>query len=107
MAVIFGFSSLPSRELPNFGLFDLIVKKGAHVLGYALLAFAFWYGLRFEKHLWWLALLFVLVYAVTDEFHQSFVPGRHPSWVDVLVFDGGGAALALFLFSRIRKRMRL
>jgi VanZ family protein len=34
---------------------------------------------------------------MTDEFHQSFVPGRHPSWVDVLGFDGGGALIALSL----------
>jgi VanZ family protein len=106
MVLIFGFSSIPSREMPNFGLFDLIVKKGAHVLGYGLLTLAYWYGLHFDKHLWWLALLLALIYAVSDEYHQSFVPGRHPSWVDVLVFDGGGAALALLVFSRIRKRMR-
>ena len=67
------------------------------MLGYALLALAYWYGLRFEKKRWWLALLFALLYASSDEFHQSFVPGRHPSWVDVLGFDGGGALIALSL----------
>jgi len=97
MAAIFGFSSTPSTKLPNFGLLDFLVKKGAHMLGYGLLALAYWYGLRFEKRRWWLALLFAILYASTDEFHQSFVPGRHPSWVDVLGFDGGGAAIALSL----------
>jgi VanZ family protein len=97
MAVIFGFSSTPSTKLPNFGLLDGIVKKGGHMLGYGLLALAYWVGLRFEKRRWWLALLLAVIYAVTDEFHQSFVPGRHPSAVDVLVFDGGGAAIALGL----------
>ncbi len=97
MAVIFGFSSIPSQEMLSFGLWDLIVKKGAHMLGYGLLALAYWYGLRFDERGWWLALLLAVLYASTDEFHQSFVPGRHPSWVDVLVFDGGGAAIALGL----------
>jgi VanZ family protein len=97
MAVIFGFSSTPATRLPNFGLLDFVVKKGGHMLGYALLALAYWYGLRLEKSRWWLALLFALLYAVSDEFHQSFVPGRHPSWVDVFLFDGGGAAIALGL----------
>ena len=67
------------------------------MLGYGLLALAYWYGLRFQKRRWWLALLFAILYAISDEFHQSFVPGRHPSWVDVLGFDGGGALIVLSL----------
>jgi VanZ family protein len=97
MISIFGFSSIPANEMPNFGPSDLFVKKGGHMLGYALLALAYWNGLRFNKCRWWLALLFAVIYAAFDEFHQSFVPGRHPSWVDVLGFDGGGAAIALGL----------
>jgi VanZ family protein len=106
MVIIFGFSSIPSQEMPSFGLLDLVVKKGSHMLGYGLLALAFWYSLRFDKHLWWLALLLAVLYAASDEYHQSFVPGRHPSWVDVFIFDGGGAALSLLAVSGIRKRMR-
>ena len=67
------------------------------MLGYALLALAYWAGLRFDKRRWGLALLFALIYAASDEFHQSFVAGRHPSWVDALVIDGSGAAIALGL----------
>jgi VanZ family protein len=109
MAVIFGFSSTPSAELPSYGLMDFLVKKGAHMLGYGLLALAYWYGLRFEKRRGWLALLFAILYASSDEFHQSFVPGRHPSWVDVLGFDGGGALIALSLGYGwlVRKERRL
>ena len=106
MGVIFGFSSLSYQEIPNFGFWDLLVKKGAHVLGYGLLALAFWYGLGFQKKLWWLVLLFSVLYALSDEYHQSFVPGRHPSWVDALVIDGSGAALMLFVVSAVRKRIR-
>ena len=97
MAVIFGFSSTPSAQLPSFGLLDFVVKKGAHMLGYGLLACAYWVGLGLEKRRWWLALLFAILYAMSDEFHQSFVPGRHPSWVDVFGFDGGGALIGLSL----------
>jgi VanZ family protein len=106
MVVIFGLSSIPSRELPNFGWLDFIIKKGAHMLGYGFLAAAYWYGMRFDNSRWWLALVLAVVYAITDEFHQSFVPGRHPSWVDALVIDGGGAVLSLLAVSGIRKRMR-
>lgn len=106
MAVIFGFSSIPSQDLPSFGLWDLVVKKGAHMFGYGLLALAYWYGLRFAKHCSWLVLLLTVLYAITDEFHQTCVPGRHPSWVDALIFDSSGAALMLFAVSGVRKRMR-
>jgi VanZ family protein len=104
MLAIFGFSSIPSNELPNFGSGDLIVKKGGHVLGYGLLALAYWVGLRFDKRRWWLALLFAILYAASDEFHQSFVPGRHSSWVDALVIDGGGAAAAVGLVYWLREK---
>jgi VanZ family protein len=102
MAVIFGFSSIPSREMPSFGLWDLLIKKGAHMLGYGLLALMYWNGLRFDRSRAWLALLLALIYAVTDEYHQSFVPGRHPSWVDALVIDGSGAAIILGLVNYYR-----
>ena len=104
MVVIFGFSSITSKEMPSFGVVDLIVKKGGHMIGYGLLALADWYGLRFDKRRWWLALLLAVLYAISDEFHQSFVPGRHPSWVDVFLFDGGGAALALFAGWRVKNK---
>jgi VanZ family protein len=97
MAIIFGLSTVPSNEMPSFGIWDTLVKKGGHILGYGLLALAYWFGLRFDSRRRWLALLLAVLYALTDEFHQSFVPGRHPSWVDALGFDGGGAAIALGL----------
>ncbi len=100
MATIFAFSSTPGNDLPNFASFDSIVKKGGHMLGYGLLAMTYWYGLDFKRDRPWLAWLMAVLYAATDEFHQSFVPGRHPSPVDVLLFDGGGAAIMLFIVSR-------
>jgi VanZ family protein len=102
MIAIFSFSSIPSREMPSFGLWDLVVKKGAHMLGYGFLATAYWAGLGFDKRRWWLAFLLAVIYASTDEFHQSFVPGRHPSWMDVLIFDSGGVLISLGLVSWYR-----
>jgi len=63
--------------------------------GYGLLSVAYWYGLNFDKKKGWWAWLLAVLYAASDEFHQSFTPGRHPSFVDIFLFDGGGAALAL------------
>jgi VanZ family protein len=97
MAAIFGFSSIPSREMPALGIWDAIIQKGGHVLGYAILALTYWYALRSNKPHWLLALFLSVVYALSDEFHQSFIPGRHAGLADVLVFDTGGAVIALGL----------
>ncbi|MCC7119664.1 MAG: VanZ family protein [Anaerolineales bacterium] len=97
MLIIFLFSSRSSTQLPNFLSWDYVIKKTSHAVGYGLLAFAFYYALGFQpKHIclaWFLAVL----YSATDEFHQSFVPGRSPSITDVLVFDNIGAMAALWL----------
>jgi VanZ family protein len=104
MAAIFAFSSIPSGEMPNFNWADLRVKKGGHMLGYALLAVAFWRGLERDDIMpegdssrrtpWILAWLLTLLYAASDEFHQFFVPGRNASPVDVGI-DALGAAIGL------------
>ena len=67
------------------------------MIGYALLAAAYWRALKFRQEKWWLAWCFAVLYAVTDELHQSFVPGRHPSVWDVLIFDNLGALVSLWL----------
>jgi VanZ family protein len=105
MGIIFGFSSVPSSKMPDFGLWDTVVHKSGHMLAFGLLALAYWAGLHYEKRRGWLAFLLVILYALSDEFHQSFVPGRHPSLVDALVIDAGGALIALGLvyWRRVRK----
>jgi VanZ family protein len=103
MTAIFILSSIPSQEMPSFGLWDLVVKKGAHMLGYGLLALAYWLGIR-EERKWWLAILLAIVYALSDEYHQSFVPGRHPSLVDALVIDAAGAISAVCLGRAVLRR---
>lgn len=100
MLVIFVFSAQPSSNLPHFDWLDRVVKKGGHVLGYALLALAYWRGLQYRTDKRWIAWLFAVLYAVSDEVHQSFVPGRSASIWDIVVFDNLGAFLALWLGSR-------
>jgi VanZ family protein len=102
MAIIFGFSSIPSVEMPRFGIFDFSVKKLGHALGYGLLAVAYQHGLGGKRP--WLAWLMAVAYAATDEFHQSFVPGRNASPWDVLVFDNLGALAVLWFHHIVTKR---
>ena len=99
MTVIFIFSSTPARELPNYGIWDLLVKKGGHMTGYGFLSISIWFGFHYDQKKTWLAWFLALLFAISDEIHQSFTPGRHPSWVDVMIFDGGGAAIGLAAIS--------
>jgi VanZ family protein len=99
MLAIFAFSSRTSNELPNFGGWDYFVKKSAHGVGYGLLALSYLRALPRRNYV--LAWLLAILYSATDEFHQSFVPGRHAAITDVLVFDNLGALIALFLYYQI------
>jgi hypothetical protein len=100
MAVIFVASSIPRNEMPSFGLWDWVVKKGGHMLGYALLALAYLRGLttnsgpRPTVRQMLLAVALAGLYALTDEFHQLFVPGRSAAALDVLI-DTLGASLGV------------
>jgi hypothetical protein len=106
MGVIFWFSAQSGEELPVFSWADKIVKKSGHMLGYALLALSYWYALGLQSNRCWLAWLLAVLYAMTDEYHQSFVPFRSPSVWDVLVFDNLGALLSLWLTNRYMKNQK-
>lgn len=97
MTAIFLFSSTPSSALPNYGFWDTLVKKGGHMAGYFLLTLAYWYWMRLSPQKVWLAWLLAVLYAATDEFHQSFTPGRRASLEDALIYDNLGALLAAIL----------
>lgn len=105
MLAIFIFSATPSRD-PQFTVLQYAINKGGHVIGYAMLTLSFWRGFEFGKKYAWLAWLLALVYAATDEYHQSFVPGRHPAVFDVAVYDGLGALAAIWIASRLPKQKR-
>jgi len=98
MVVIFSFSSQPGDNLPNFLDWDYVIKKMGHAIGYGLLALSNFHFLKYDKKRYWLAWLLAVIFSATDEFHQSFVPGRHSSVFDVLVFDNLGAAFGLLLY---------
>ena len=96
MGLIFFFSSIPIKiTLPLVRPFrltpKLVLSKSAHMLGYALLALTIQRGLQLRG---WkgkvVTMICVLLYALSDEFHQSFVPGRGGSIIDVGIDLLGG-----------------
>jgi VanZ family protein len=102
MGVIFFFSAQPDLST-GLGVWDTILRKAAHMAEYGLLWFLWYRALEIRSPL--PAVAITLAYAATDEFHQSFVEGRHGTPVDVLI-DGVGVAIAVALHSRLRARAR-
>ena len=87
------------------------VRKLGHLAEYAILA-ALWFralhaGRRLPSTSSGLAALAVSVgWAIVDEVHQSFVPSRTASSLDVL-FDSTGAALVLLVVARLHLEPRV
>jgi VanZ family protein len=98
MALIFWFSSQPDLPRPPGDLLNLILRKSAHFAVYGVLALAYVYALGGWRRRW-LALVLAILYAISDELHQSFTPNRYPTATDVLI-DSAGALAALWLGPR-------
>jgi VanZ family protein len=96
-AVIFAFSSVPDLGT-GLGTWDLVLRKLAHGVEFAVLGALLLRALRDELP----ALVAGIAYAVTDELHQHFVPGRVGAPLDVL-FDSVGVALGIAVW---RRRLR-
>lgn len=113
MAVIFSFSMLSGKLTDGPPpLWYFIERKGAHVVEYAvlmLLSFRY-FRLAFSRESFvrvlYLAAAFALMYGVTDELHQFFVPLRGARMTDVFI-DGLGILLAgatILFFYRNKNR---
>ena len=93
-AVIFAFSSVSDLGT-GLGTWDLVLRKLAHAAEFAVLGGLLLRALRDERA----ALAAGIAYAVSDELHQHFVPGRVGSPLDVLI-DSVGVAVGVLLWRR-------
>ena len=129
MILIFYFSSIPGEEIgqvndaiiresvtilpegaPNSFFMDMTWLKSGHVIGYGLLGITLFLGFfqvgRFPL-LW--STFTALLYAISDEVHQSFVPGRSGAALDV-VLDTAAALICAGLVGiliTINQRIKL
>jgi VanZ family protein len=84
------------------------MRKSAHFIAYLVLGFLVSHAMKNEASTassWkrrGASLLLCVAYAISDELHQIFVPGRGPLLKDVLI-DGSGAALGIILYFGARK----
>jgi hypothetical protein len=87
--LIFGLSSIPDLGT-GLGVWDLTLRKLAHALEFAVLGLLLARAIGRDA----VALAGGIAYAIGDEVHQHFVPGRLGSPLDVLL-DAAGVALGV------------
>lgn len=105
MAAIFYVSAQPDLPHHPEATMDLIIKKLGHMLEYGILAVLALWALRGGGRVTTArnlicALAIAGLYAISDEMHQHFVPGRNARTLDV-GFDLLGALLALLAVVRL------
>jgi len=91
-------------ELTNF-----IIRKAAHFTEYFILAWLVFNAVKDDlssnKDII-ISVLVVFLYACTDEFHQSFVPGRACMFRDVMIDTSGGAFAMIIAYLISWKKSR-
>ncbi|MGB8956866.1 MAG: VanZ family protein [Tumebacillaceae bacterium] len=90
-----------------YSMLEFFIRKGGHLTEYFILAALFW-GTLTATHLrarsaFWLAFTLAVLYASTDEYHQTFVTNRTGHPIDVAM-DSCGAMLALLLLLILKIR---
>jgi VanZ like family len=93
-AAIFALSSVPGLD-SGFGVWDLLLRKAAHVTEYAVLGALLVRAMRELP-----AFVAGVAYAVTDELHQTVVAGRAGALLDVAV-DAAGVLLGILVLRRL------
>jgi VanZ family protein len=101
---------VPRISSQEMGLIHVFIRKVGHVTEYFILGLLLFRAFRGGSVASWnwrwffFAVIVVVLWAVSDEFHQSFVPTRTASAVDVGI-DTVGGILAQFV-SALRYRYR-
>lgn len=105
MGMIFAFShqaNSSEKTAVVFGGFNIFARKMGHISEFGLLFLLIRFALR--KHIELKkatlgAVLLAVLYAASDEWHQSFVPGRSACIEDVLLDSVGIVATAFLIIT--------
>ncbi len=110
MSIIFCLSSIPGPSLPKMPTetINFLAHKTVHFVEYTGLGFLFIRAVIYSKQnlqvLKWMCLSagIIFLFAASDEWHQSFVPGRYAKWTDV-IFDMVYGWLGMFFYLKTRR----
>ncbi len=104
MTLIFYLSSIPKLPQP-VGEGNPLILIIEHTIEYGILGFLLLWALngneKFREYAPVLAVIIAVLYGITDEIHQYFVPYRDADAFDVLV-DGIGSVIGTVIGRRIR-----
>jgi VanZ family protein len=96
MSIIFYFSSRSTTGIGTNQTDRFLILKSFHLIEYAILVFLFLFAVYKRK----LAIFIAYLYAVSDEIHQYFIPGRTGRLRDTLI-DLIGILIGVFIFDKI------
>jgi VanZ family protein len=104
MALIWTLSSFPADAIVNTPFsFDALLKESLHLIEFAILywliAFAFMAHGSWTERTSLIAAVIAILYGLTDEIHQSFVPARSATVID-FVKDTIGVTVSYFIAKR-------
>lgn len=100
---IYYLSSRPLEFLVPVDVWGIILRKLAHAFEFGVLTFLIFrvLGQTEKRHVYWnlfWAFIFTVLYAISDEYHQSLVQGRIGAYTDVLIDSAGGFVAAWLLY---------
>jgi VanZ family protein len=96
----------PNASDATLRTLHFLLRKAGHFSEYALLAVLAARAFRtsgrelLRSHWFWVSLLLVVAYSLSDEFHQSFVPSRTASIYDSMIDSLGGLVALVVLWWR-------
>lgn len=108
MTLIFVLSAQPDLPHPPQPWQDTLIKKGGHAFVFGVQAWLYLRALR--RHvsspatLRWVCAGLAVLYAASDEFHQTFVPGRKGRLSDVVI-DSLGVGIVIVLDWWLARRL--
>ncbi|HVF76894.1 MAG TPA: VanZ family protein [Solirubrobacteraceae bacterium] len=100
MMLIFALSATPDLS-SGLGAWDTLLRKLAHITIFGALWLTLARATRWRRPI--VSTVIALLYAISDEVHQSFVEGRHGSPVDVAI-DAAGIGLAVLAWIHVTRR---
>lgn len=98
MLVIYFFSSRPTVSLSSSLTNSFFIYKSFHLIEYTFLSILVFYAIKNYKY----TVMVVYLYAMSDELHQTYIPGRTGCIRDTLI-DLIGITIGIILITQIKK----
>ncbi len=100
-SLIFLLSNSPKITTVDSQVIDFALKKIAHFIEYFILGILTY---RATNNIL-VSIGFCVLYAISDEFHQSFIPGREPRVRDVII-DSFGSITAVIIWKNLSQNLK-